>query len=391
MNKLENFLNEHEGATKNSYGLSLKQFFEWKKTDADSYIKSFKSLNEEQKEELLEEYQNDIKEYWKYIKQRWKPKYTRNAKLNPVRQLLIEYKIELPMVFWKRLKKDKDKGARALTQDRAPTHHELRRIIHEGKPIARSISLIAISTGMRLGEILQLKISDIDWKQKPVWINIRGETTKTGDPRTVYLTEEASNVLENWMYIKDENGKTNRDKWFETVQSRMQKLAEAKPELFKKLKDRHKHDDGTIFPITRQTAESYWQTMLKRANLDMRDTSTNLRVLHFHTLRKFFRSSMAKPLGLDVTEALMGHSGYLTDAYRRYSKSDLAKLFLDNQQHVTVIQEPKDVKKLEQDMDKRLQEKDQQMKSMQEEIQLMKAEILEMRLERLEKQNGIKK
>jgi len=359
MNKLENFLNQHEEATRHSYNISLNQFFKWKNTDSDSYLKK--------NPETIKE---DIKNYWIHLKDTYKPKYTRNAKLNAVRQFLIEYEIEFPTVFWKRLKKAKDKGARASTQDRAPTHHELRRIIHEGKPIARAIFLISASTGMRIGEILGLRKENIEMNKNPVWINIPAGITKTGDARTVYLSEEGRIALERWF--------NDRDKWIASAKSRMEKLSKHKG--FEKLKGKHQEDDGRVFPITRQTLESYWQLMLKRANLDMRDPTTNMRVLHAHTLRKFYRSNMIKPLGIDVTEALLGHRGYLTDAYRRYSKEDLAKLYAKHMGNVTVIQEPKNIEKLETDMNTQLQEKDEQLFDLREAMKERKMEILELRL-----------
>ena len=344
MNKLENFLNQYEAtATRNSYSISLNQFFKWIKSDPDNYLKK--------NPEAIKE---DIKNYWIHIKKTYKPKYTRNVKLNAVRQYLIEYEIEFPTVFWKRLKKAKDKGARAATQDRAPTRHELRRIIHEGKPIARAIFLMAASTGMRIGEILALNKNDIDLSKNPAWVNIRSETTKTGDARTVYLSDESRIALDRWL--------NDRKRWIANAKSKMEKLSKYKG--FEKVTSRHEKDNGTIFPVTRQTLESYWQIMLKRANLDMRDPTTNVRVLHAHVLRKFFRTNMAKPLGLDVVEALLGHRGYLTEAYRRYSKEDMAKIYQKNMDHVTVIQEPKNLEKLENDMGEKLQEKDEEIRKL---------------------------
>jgi integrase len=222
---------------------------------------------------------------------------------------------------------------------------------------------------MRIGEILSLKKNDIDWTKDPVWINIRGETTKTGDPRTVYLSDEAKIYLHKW--INEEH-----DDYFKNIKQRVERLSEHKNSAngrLTRIKDMHQHDDGRLFPITRQTAEAYWQTMLKRANLDQRDPSTNMRVLHLHTTRKFFRTMMIKPLGVDVCEAILGHKGYLTDAYRRYSKDDLARLYKENQKHVTIIKEPVDIDKLEKTMDSRLQEKEA-------DIQRLKLDFIEAKL-----------
>lgn len=376
---MEKFLNQHDHATRHSYEISLKQFFQWKKADPTKYIKNLNKMDTEQKEETSQQYQKDITAWWGHIKETWTPKYTRNTKLNAIRQYLIEYEIELPIVFWKRLKTSKERGPRASTQDRSPTRHELRKIILEGKPIARSMFLLASCTGMRIGEILQLKIGDVDLNMTPIWINIRGETTKTGDARTVFVSDETAVYLKKW--INEE-----REDYLKNIRQRMERLS--KHNNFKGLKDHHKTDDGRLFPVTRQTAESYWQLMLKRANLDKHDPTTNVRELHLHVLRKFFRTNMAKPLGLDVTEAVMGHRGYLTEAYRRYSKHDLAKMYQENQEYVTVIQEPKSLEKLDADS----KTKDTKIKNLEEELEGLKFRVAMMeKIERMnQKIDGIK-
>jgi integrase len=52
-----------------------------------------------------------------------------------------------------------------------------------------------------------------------------------------------------------------------------------------------------------------------------------------HGLRKFFRSQLALSCPVDIVEALMGHEGYLTDAYRRYSRKQMAEYYLKAEQH----------------------------------------------------------
>ena len=136
--------------------------------------------------------------------------------------------------------------------------------------------------------------------------------------------------------------------------------------------------DKRIFPVNKTTVDVYWNNMLERANLNKRDPSTNRYVLHFHVLRKYFRTNMAKPLGLDVTEALLGHSGYLTDAYRRYSVEDLGEMYKEAVNAVNVfVEEPNDLSGVH----AQLKEKDEQMKDVLKEMELMKQEIHLLKME----------
>lgn len=51
------------------------------------------------------------------------------------------------------------------------------------------------------------------------------------------------------------------------------------------------------------------------------DKETKRHKIHPHVLRKFFRSK-AGMVSVDMVEALMGHSGYLTDVYRKYPNAE---------------------------------------------------------------------
>ena len=55
---------------------------------------------------------------------------------------------------------------------------------------------------------------------------------------------------------------------------------------------------------------------------------------------------MATVIPVDVVEALMGHEGYLTEVYRRYSIEDLAKFYKQGEHTLLVFAESENVSKL---------------------------------------------
>lgn len=299
MNSITKFIDEYdEPGTKKSYRLRLQKFFKTINEKPESYI------NENR------DYEKDIKLFWKHLKQTSKSRCTKNSQINTVKQFLSYYDVEPSNKFWKGLRRSKkDKGNRPITLDRSPTRKELRRIILEGRPMARAMFLIASSSGMRIGEILQLLPEDVILKHDPPMINIRAEYTKTGVPRTVFINNEAREYLETW-YNK-------RDSWIETASKKLGAI---------RIYDYSK--DPRIFPIHRTMCNVMWNNMLRKANLEERDLTTEIRKLHIHTLRKYFRTNLTYAgIPLDVVEALMGHSGYLTDAYQRYSIEQLAEMY----------------------------------------------------------------
>lgn len=72
------------------------------------------------------------------------------------------------------------------------------------------VILVAISSGMRIGEIVQLRLSDIDFETKPTTINIRAETTKTKEARTVFISQEVTSCLKQYLERYFSGKKTKR-------------------------------------------------------------------------------------------------------------------------------------------------------------------------------------
>jgi len=86
-----------------------------------------------------------------------------------------------------------------------------------------------------------------------------------------------------------------------------------------------------------------WIVLIKKAKCDEKDPSTNRYKVHIHCLRKFFRTNFGKsesPNGRDVSEILMGHTGYLNNAYLRFTEEDLKQEYQNAMKHVTIFDKP---------------------------------------------------
>ena len=62
---------------------------------------------------------------------------------------------------------------------------------------------------------------------------------------------------------------------------------------------------------------------------------------------------MGSVIPVDVTEALMGHEGYLTEVYRRYSVEDLAKFYKQGEPALLIFTESGEVSKLKAEVEER--------------------------------------
>lgn len=210
-----------------------------------------------------------------------------------------------------------------LTEDRPPTHKELRSIIQHLPIHGKALYLILASSGIRIGESLHLKPDDVDLTYSPVKVTIRAEYTKTKTKRITFMSNEAKEALEDWLKL--------RVGYLET--------AKARSNLYKK-----EASDVRLFPFTETVARCMWRRALKKSGLNIRDPQTGVSVIHPHCLRKFFRTKHKAEV--DIKEALMGHEGYLTGSYRRYDQEELASAYKKGMGGVNVFSSSEELEDL---------------------------------------------
>jgi len=79
------------------------------------------------------------------------------------------------------------------------TKNIINRVIRSAGLKLATVVLIVCSSGMRIGEINQLKLSDINFDTTPTTILIRKETTKTREARYTHISTETTNSLKDYL------------------------------------------------------------------------------------------------------------------------------------------------------------------------------------------------
>lgn len=260
-------------------------------------------------------------------------------KITALRTFLIENEIELSQTFWRRLR-SRIKGNRALTVDRIPTHREFRDIFNHLPIQGKALFTVLLSSGMRIGEALQITPGDVNLDADPVRVNVRGGYTKTGNRRVTFVSREAKETLLQWLQVRREYLEAAVAKTPDTITVKDGSTGRKTINLEKSL------DDPRLFPFSHSTAYHMWNNALRKADLEKRDSRTRYHKLHPHVLRKFFRTKLGAAISPDVVEALMGHEEYLEAVYRRHSVEDLARFYKQGEQALLVFTEAGEVSKL---------------------------------------------
>ncbi len=200
--------------------------------------------------------------------------------------------------------------------------------------------LFACASGVRIGELVQLRISDIDFTTKPTVVKIRAEITKTKEARETYLTEEATKALKDYLLTKF-NWKEN-----EKDEKILNQIIFGRTSLNRSLKSKEQLRTNAVFVAINVLTESLrWHS---RNIQDLNKLNENGRkVIHFHAFRKFFRTTVGNAVGRDYAEAVMGHHFYL-DTYYNLPQEERRKMYLKAEQNLTIS----DYTKIEKDLNK---------------------------------------
>jgi len=232
-----------------------------------------------------------------------------------------------------RLPRPQDIYEEGLTKD------IINRVIRSSSLKLATVVLIDCSSAMRLGEIIQLKLSDIDFSTDPTTIQIRKETTKTRATRFTHLTNEATRSLKDYLAKTFEWKEGQKDDRFVFMLTLEEKLAKYKKRLnepdtkglgkglIKKNIARIENDLKTksqeeLYAKAVSSCKTSFEEMLSHVvesipDLAVKIKDNNRNQIHFHAFRAWFKTQVTDAHQSDFAEALMGHKSLKTLYYRQ--------------------------------------------------------------------------
>jgi len=234
------------------------------------------------------------------------------------------------------------------------TKDTINRIIRLANPKLAAVILISCSSGMRIGEITQFRLSDIDFTQNPVTITVRSETTKTRETRITHITSEAVSSLKDYL-SRQNSPKRNEDYVF--LLQHEDRLRHLKERLTKNqysnngLKKMDKKDIKILEDnLKTTTKENRYSKSVLATNHNLEKQLSNLiknipqlnaknengrSSIHFHAFRAWFKTQVTDAHQSDFAEALMGHKSLKLVYYRQNDKVR-AKTYLGIEYAVTI-------------------------------------------------------
>ena len=195
----------------------------------------------------------------------------------------------------------------------------INRLLRFANPKLATVILIACSSGMRILEIVHLKLSDIDFTTTPTTITIRAVTTKTRESRITHITTEATKTLKD--YLSKQNQRKNGDYLF-LLKNNVNSSSEE--EQLSKM----------VF-ATRENLENQLVRLIRSIpGLDTKNENGRY-TIHFHAFRKWFKTQVTDAHQSDFAEVLLGHKSLKLVYYLQNDKAR-AKTYLDVEHSLTI-------------------------------------------------------
>lgn len=188
-------------------------------------------------------------------------------------------------------------GVTPITEEMELDRKMIQRICSVLPEWCQSLAIVLAGSGMRIGEATSFEIKDIDLSVSPARIYLKASYTKNKKARMVLITEEA------------------------------------KQEVIKMIGDR---TAGQVFLKNQNTFNYHWIRAMRTLNIP-KSHFVDRYMIHPHMLRKWFLSEFSLVASRDIAEMLAGHSGYLSDSYRRYSTKTIVSEFLKAESAITVF------------------------------------------------------
>ncbi len=355
--------------TKGVYQSSIIKFLEFiynrKRKDkkvTDKEIEEFERLADQYFKENRN-YGEDLVKFASFLAKNNIPPKTASAYISGLKEWFIWNGIELSERIIKEVRRKLPKGGIRTTEEPL-TKDKLRKILSNCDIKGKALFTLMASTGLRISEALSLEMDDLRLHSDPAEIIIRGEKSKTGEQRVVFLTAEAKKLLLDWLEVRDQF---------------LQKSYE-RTETFRKIgKTPIDLSDKRVFPFHQSTAEKIWKETLEKAGLLKIDKSTGRKTLTIHSLRKFFRTQLVKAkIPQEVIDSLMGHNRLsLAQIYTKIPREEIIRLWRKAEVELTIFGSA-EVDKLK-----------EQLKERERELQLKEKEIEE-RLKQIQQQIELK-
>ncbi len=194
------------------------------------------------------------------------------------------------------------------------TVEDIKKILEPARFDKKIMFLCQLSSGMRLGELLQVRKSDLDLSKKRIMIKLRPSIAKGNKARTTFFSKESGSMLKNLIRNLDDD-------------------------------DLIFGSDNSTINIVRNYNESTLISYCKKARLDKKYENSNRYKITSHSFRAFFITKLSR-YDENFAKKLAGQNGYLLQ-YDRMNDDEKLERYIEFENDLTIYEDNKVKSELE--------------------------------------------
>lgn len=206
--------------------------------------------------------------------------------------------------------------------------------------------LCLASTGVRASEAVAIRNKDIDFKNSK--LHIRAEYAKTRVGRYVFLTQEMKSFFSAWFDYKYRIRRVYSQS--KHINEKIKPIMREDDLVFSTKFSYNDNDKDTARLIPRRICENEadhirhlytslvldFNKLIKRLNVGYENTNRRRHIYTFHSLRRYYKSTLADLISTDFSEWAIGHAGTYSTYYRK-SDNEKYKLFQKAESALTLL------------------------------------------------------
>ena len=370
--KVQDFLNSvarNSEKTRKLYGFGLTHFQSFLSTD-DRYSQfSAGSILAVISNNQINVY-TLIDDFVSYLVSRHKNKLSPNAValyVAALRSYLLYHDIDIvPAKFKRRVKLPKNHRENEEPLDAS----DIRKILLScNNRRLKAYILILASGAMRALEAIAIRNCDIDFSMSPTKMHIRSQYTKTKVSRDIYISDEATKFLKEWLDFKYRDKGTGRIN-----------LEKSPEQLVFGKQNRSK---GVAFLYHKLWIE--FNKILHAVNMDERKEGMLRRKITLHSLRRYAKTVISDQTSSDYSEWYLGHAG---SPYYTKKEADRRELYATKCMKYLTFLDFEQLETTGKNIELRLEEKDRELAYLRERDLKHEMEMKAMN-ERLEKLDSV--
>jgi integrase len=288
--------------------------------------------------------------------------------MNTARQYLSYYDVLIDLKKFKRKVKTpkmyKDQGEAVLEAS------DIRKILLACNNLRLKAYLLTLaSSGCRAREAIAIRLKDVDFTSEPTVIHLRKEFTKTRVSRDVFISDEATKYLKQWLDFK------YRDKQKESGNKMLVNRVKHPDDLVFGVYNLAESDDGNGNGTPRFIYTKLWQGFLKllaTAGLAERKDGMQRRKITLHSFRRYVKTVLEDQEDYSYSETILGHAH---SPYYRKKPSEMAAIYKEKCMPYLTFLDYRALENKGRSVDAKLVEKDKQMDIVMKEVEAMKAQL----------------